>query len=105
MIPGGYLSGVSEPAGGGYARLSRPLPPSPVRLPGLGYPAGICARVGARFRRVYIWGIRFPRESKVNVRRASFFGLVFKVPLSFCFFGGWGEQILTWVRVGLGVCG
>lgn len=31
MIPGGYLSGVSEPAGGGYARVSRPLPPSPVR--------------------------------------------------------------------------
>ncbi len=65
------------------------------RVPG-GY---LCACRSPLQAGIYL-GHPFPRESKVNVRRASFFGLVCKVPLSFCFFGGWGEPDLTWVRVG-----
>jgi hypothetical protein len=41
----------------------------------------------------------------LGVKEINKFLFYLKVPLSFCFFGGWGEPDVTWVRFGLGVCG
>ncbi len=62
-------------------------------------------RVGARFRRVYIWGILFLENPKSMSEGPLFLGWFVKFLFHFAFLGAGGEPDVTWVRVGLGDCG